>query len=61
MAQYRLVLSAGGYDENDQDLGLIAGAKLAAKDWFTWLFMALHFWLIGKFPHLELCRIVSAS
>lgn len=47
MAQYRLVLSAGGFDENDQDLGLIAGAKLAMKDWFTWLFMALHFWLIG--------------
>ena len=35
MAQYRLVLSAGGYDENDGDLGLIAGAKLAMKDWVS--------------------------
>lgn len=35
MAQYRLVLSAGGYDENDVDLGLVAGAKLAMKDWVS--------------------------
>ena len=46
MAQYRLVLSAGGHDESKSDLTVVHGAKLAMKDWFTWLFMALHFWLI---------------
>ena len=35
MAQYRLVLSAGGHDESKSDLGIIAGAKLACKDWVS--------------------------
>jgi hypothetical protein len=62
MAQYRLVLSAGGHDEADSKLSMWDGAKLAAKDWvrssrhrcfgfadkqFTWLFMLLHFFLIS--------------
>jgi hypothetical protein len=61
MAQYRLVLSAGGYDESKSANGLWEGAKLGAKDpvsisrmildhannQFTWLFMLLHFWLIA--------------
>jgi hypothetical protein len=33
MAQYRLVLSAGGHDEADSKLSMWDGAKLAAKDW----------------------------
>lgn len=33
MAQYRLVLSAGGNDEEAMGLSLWDGAKLAAKDW----------------------------
>jgi hypothetical protein len=33
MAQYRLVLSAGGLDEADSKLSMWDGAKLAAKDW----------------------------
>ena len=62
MAQYRLVLSAGGIDEADSKLSMFDGAKLAVKDWvslyrsfcplkadnqFTWLFMLLHFFLIA--------------
>jgi len=47
MAQYRLVLSAGGIDEADSKLSMWDGAKLAVKDWFTWLFMLLHFFLIA--------------
>jgi hypothetical protein len=33
MAQYRLVLSAGGHDEADNALSMWQGAKLAMKDW----------------------------
>jgi hypothetical protein len=33
MAQYRLVLSAGGLDEADSKLSMLDGAKLAVKDW----------------------------
>lgn len=33
MAQYRLVLSAGGHDEAESKLSMWAGTKLAAKDW----------------------------
>jgi hypothetical protein len=47
MAQYRLVLSAGGHDEATSDLSVFQGAKLAIKDWFTWQFMLLHFFLIS--------------
>lgn len=32
MAQYRLVLSAGGVDESKSKMGLWEGAKLGAKD-----------------------------
>lgn len=32
MAQYRLVLSAGGEDDSKKDMGMWAGAKLGAKD-----------------------------
>ncbi|KAG7527921.1 hypothetical protein FFLO_06517 [Filobasidium floriforme] len=46
MAQYRIVKSAGGIDEMQGDYTLFQGAKLAAKDPFTWLFAALHFFLI---------------
>jgi len=35
MAQYRLVLSAGGIDEADSKLSMWDGAKLAAKDWVS--------------------------
>lgn len=35
MAQYRLVLSAGGHDEADSKLSMWAGAKLAFKDWVS--------------------------
>ena len=45
MAQYRLVLSAGGVDEADSTLSMWDGFKLAMKDWFSWLFMLLHFFL----------------
>lgn len=37
MAQYRLVLSAGGIDEADSKLSMWDGAKLAAKDWVCFL------------------------
>ncbi|WVR04911.1 hypothetical protein IAU60_001923 [Kwoniella sp. DSM 27419] len=47
MAQYRLVLSAGGHDEATSDLSIWQGAKMACKSPFTWLFMSLHFWLIA--------------
>jgi hypothetical protein len=47
MAQYRLVLSAGGHDEADSQLSMWAGFKLAIKDWFSWLFMILHFTLLS--------------
>jgi hypothetical protein len=33
MAQYRLVLSAGGHDEADSTLSMWDGAKMATKDW----------------------------
>lgn len=33
MAQYRLVLSAGGHDDANSTLSMWDGAKLAAKDW----------------------------
>lgn len=62
MAQYRLVLSAGGHDEADSKLSMWAGAKLAAKDWFTWLFMLLHFFLISAQSFKDfLPSIVSLS
>jgi hypothetical protein len=32
MAQYRIVLSAGGVDENKSSMGIWEGAKLGAKD-----------------------------
>lgn len=35
MAQYRLVLSAGGHDEADSSISMWAGAKLAMKDWVS--------------------------
>lgn len=35
MAQYRLVLSAGGHDEADSALSMWQGAKLAMKDWVS--------------------------
>jgi hypothetical protein len=35
MAQYRLVLSAGGHDESTSELGVIQGAKMACKDWVS--------------------------
>jgi len=35
MAQYRLVLSAGGVDEADSKLSMWDGAKLAVKDWVS--------------------------
>ena len=47
MAQYRIVLSAGGNDENDQETSLWQGTKLALKDTFTWLFMGMHMWLVA--------------
>jgi hypothetical protein len=43
MAQYRLVLSAGGIDEADSKLSMWDGAKLAVKDW-----VSLHRWF-GQF------------
>ncbi|KAG7527512.1 hypothetical protein FFLO_06858 [Filobasidium floriforme] len=46
MAQYRLVLSAGGHDEGKNELSIFGGAKLAAKDPFTWIFCAMHFFLV---------------
>lgn len=32
MAQYRLVLSAGGHDEANSDLSIFQGAKMAIRD-----------------------------
>lgn len=45
MAQYRSAVSAGGRSEDDEG-GYFDGIKLAAKDPFTWMFAALHFFLI---------------
>lgn len=44
MAQYRLVLSAGGHDEATSDLTIWQGAKLASKDLVsdTFLDVAAH-------------------
>jgi hypothetical protein len=47
MAQYRLVMSAGGIDEADADLTVIQGAKLALKDVFTYIFAMMHLWLVA--------------
>ena len=46
MAQYRLVLSAGGMDETKSKVTIWEGARLALKDPFTYLFMCMHFMLI---------------
>ncbi|KAI7219182.1 major facilitator superfamily transporter [Hortaea werneckii] len=45
MAQYRSAVSAGGRSEDDEG-GYFDGIRLAAKDPFTWMFAALHFFLI---------------
>ena len=47
MAQYRLVLSAGGHDEADSSLSMWAGFKMAMRDPFSHLFMGLHFALLS--------------
>lgn len=44
MAQYRVMVSNGGHEE--QVGGTWDGAKDTAKDPFTWLFCGLHFSLI---------------
>ncbi|KAL3480938.1 major facilitator superfamily domain-containing protein [Aspergillus californicus] len=47
MAQYRQVVSAGGVLESTEGGGSYwGGVILAAKDPFTWLFSAIHFFLI---------------
>jgi len=46
MAQYRLVISAGGMDETKNKVTIWEGARLALKDPFTYLFMCMHFMLI---------------
>ncbi|SCO39802.1 related to TNA1-High affinity nicotinic acid plasma membrane permease [Fusarium fujikuroi] len=45
MAQYRMVVSAGGRSEDDEG-GAWEGVKLACKDPFTWIYTVLHFGLI---------------
>ncbi|KAI7489341.1 major facilitator superfamily transporter [Hortaea werneckii] len=45
MAQYRSAVSAGGRSEDDEG-GYFDGIRQAAKDPFTWMFAALHFFLI---------------
>jgi hypothetical protein len=45
MAQYRMLVSAGGRSEDDEG-GAWEGVKLACKDPFTWIFTVLHFGLI---------------
>jgi len=35
MAQYRVVMSAGGIDENQEGMTIYKGAFIAAKDPFT--------------------------
>ena len=47
MAQYRIVLSAGGHDENDQETSLWQGTKLALRDPFTYIFCLMHLWLVA--------------
>lgn len=46
MAQYRLVMSAGGKDEVANDLSMFQGVKLALKDVFTYIFVMMHLWLV---------------
>ncbi|KAH7177168.1 major facilitator superfamily domain-containing protein [Fusarium sp. MPI-SDFR-AT-0072] len=45
MAQYRMVVSAGGRSEDDEG-GAWEGVRLACKDPFTWIYTVLHFGLI---------------
>ncbi|ETI22878.1 hypothetical protein G647_04672 [Cladophialophora carrionii CBS 160.54] len=45
MAQYRMMVSAGGRSEDDEG-GAWEGVGLAIKDPFTWIFTVLHFGLI---------------
>ncbi|KAI3589032.1 major facilitator superfamily domain-containing protein [Fusarium oxysporum f. sp. albedinis] len=45
MAQYRMIVSAGGRSEDDEG-GAWEGVKLACKDPFTWIYTVLHFGLI---------------
>ena len=45
MAQYRMLVSAGGRSEDDEG-GAWEGVRLACKDPFTWIFTILHFGLI---------------
>jgi hypothetical protein len=45
MAQYRMIVSAGGRSEDDEG-GAWEGVKLACQDPFTWIYTVLHFGLI---------------
>ncbi|WJG34847.1 major facilitator superfamily domain-containing protein [Fusarium oxysporum Fo47] len=45
MAQYRMIVSAGGRSEDDEG-GAWEGVMLACKDPFTWIYTVLHFGLI---------------
>lgn len=45
MAQYRMLVSAGGLSEDDEG-DYWGGFWMAVKDPFTWMFAALHFAII---------------
>ena len=46
MAQFRLVMSAGGKDEAASGITVMDGFRMACKEPFTYLFMILHFFLL---------------
>jgi MFS family permease len=58
MAQYRMMVSAGGRSEDDEG-GAWEGVWLACKDPFTWIFTVLHFGLILGLSYKDFLPSVS--
>jgi hypothetical protein len=60
LAQYRMLVSAGGRTEDD-DGGAWEGVVLACKDPFTWIFTVLHFGLILALSYKDFFPSIVAT
>ena len=60
MAQYRMIVSAGGRSEDDEG-GAWEGVKLACQDPFTWIYTVLHFGLIVALSFKDFFPSVSPN